>query len=77
MKEAKRWPVGKASNSYQKTSWLCRFSCVPSTAVNTTEMWQAETFDLETIVRELGWTGEIGFNFMSSSYLAHETHPML
>ena len=35
---------------------------VPSTAVNSTEMWAAETFDPDTIRRELGWAQEIGLN---------------
>ena len=32
-----------------------------STAVNQLEMWQAETFELETIGGELGWTASLGF----------------
>ena len=35
---------------------------MPSTAVNTTELWQADTFDAETVDRELGWAQGIGFN---------------
>jgi len=62
MTEVHRWSAEKAWNWYQKTPCLCGFNFLPSTAVNTTEMWQAETFDLETIDRELGWAGEIGFN---------------
>ena len=42
--------------------WLCGFNYLPSTAVNSTEMWQRETFDLETIRRELGWAQQIGLN---------------
>lgn len=34
----------------------------PSTAVNSTDMWQAESFDPETIDRELGWAQDIGFD---------------
>jgi hypothetical protein len=35
---------------------------VPSTACNTTEWWQADTFDPQTIDRELGWAEDLGFN---------------
>jgi hypothetical protein len=34
----------------------------PGTAINQLEMWQAETFDPETIDRELGWAKSIGMN---------------
>jgi hypothetical protein len=40
----------------------CNF--IPSTAINQLEMWQAETFDPETIETELGWAESIGFNTM-------------
>ncbi|MHC5000799.1 MAG: hypothetical protein ACYTE1_08295 [Planctomycetota bacterium] len=35
---------------------------LPATACNQLEMWQAETFDPETIDRELGWAEDLGFN---------------
>ncbi len=38
----------------------CNF--IPSTAVNQLEMWQADTFDVHTIDRELGWAADIEFN---------------
>lgn len=34
---------------------------VPSTAVNATEMWQADTFDLDTIGDELGAAKKVGY----------------
>lgn len=42
--------------------WTCGFNFVASSAVNSTEMWQAATFDPDTITRELGWSAGIGFN---------------
>lgn len=36
----------------------------PVTAINQLEMWQADTFDPQTIDRELGWAENIGFNTM-------------
>ncbi len=57
-----RWTAQRALAWADKQPWLCGFNFLPSTAVNTTELWQAETFDLKTIDRELGWAHEIGFN---------------
>jgi hypothetical protein len=59
---ADRWPAGKACDWYQQVPRPCGFNFLPSTAVNTTEMWQADTFDAATIDRELGWAEAIGFN---------------
>ena len=42
--------------------WRCGFNYLPSSAVNSTEMWQAATFDLPTIERELNWARDIGLN---------------
>jgi len=57
-----RWTEKQANQWYAKQPWLvgCNFS--PSTSINQLEMWQKETFDPETIDRELGWAEEIGFN---------------
>ncbi len=57
-----RWPAERVRQWYEKQPWLCGFNYVPSTAVNTTEMWQAQTFDPKTIDRELSWAHGIGFN---------------
>jgi hypothetical protein len=51
-------------------NWLRGSDYIPSTAVNQLEMWQAETFDPETIGRELRWADEIGMNCMRV-YLHH------
>ena len=57
-----RWTTQQAWAWYKEQPWLVGFNYVPSTACNTTEWWQAETFDPETIDRELGWAKGIGFN---------------
>jgi len=57
-----RWTTNRAWDWYQSRVWLCGFNYVVSTAVNSTEMWQGESFDLETINRELDWEKNIGFN---------------
>lgn len=56
-----RWTAEEANAWYARQPWLvgCNFS--PSTAINQLEMWQADTFDPETIDRELGWAEDIGF----------------
>src|SRR5690606_32838010 len=56
------WSIEKANDWYEKQGWLvgCNFS--PSTAINQLEMWQEESFDPETIDRELGWAEDLGFN---------------
>jgi hypothetical protein len=56
------WPAERAWDWYRKQLWLVGFNFVPSTACNTTEWWQEETFDPTTIERELGWASGIGFN---------------
>ncbi len=57
-----RWMPERARAWYEACAWPCGFNYLPATAVNSTEMWQAETFDPATIERELGWAREIGFN---------------
>ena len=63
-KESTRWSNKQAWQWYDSQPWLvgCNFS--PSTAINQLEMWQEDTFDLETIDRELGWLNAIGMNFV-------------
>ncbi|NQV32079.1 MAG: cellulase family glycosylhydrolase [Phycisphaeraceae bacterium] len=59
---AAQWTVEEAQVWAQDHGWLvgCNFS--PSTAINQLEMWQAESFDPNTIDRELGWAHDLGFN---------------
>ncbi len=57
-----RWTESAANAWWSERPWVCGFNFLPSSAVNILEMWRRETFDLETIERELGWAGEIGFN---------------
>ena len=57
-----QWNIEKANKWYAQQPWLVGCNFVPSTAINPLEMWQAETFDLETIDRELSWAQDIGFN---------------
>jgi hypothetical protein len=59
---AERWTPERAHEWYAAQAWLVGCNFAPSTAINQLEMWQAETFDPETIDRELGWAKSIGFN---------------
>jgi cyclophilin family peptidyl-prolyl cis-trans isomerase len=58
------WPVEKAQAWYAAQPWLVGANFAPSNAINQLEMWQADTFDLQTIDRELGWASQIGMNTM-------------
>ncbi len=57
-----RWSQEKAWEWHSAQPWLFGCNFVPSTAVNDTEMWQAETFDPRTIDRELAWAEGLGYN---------------
>jgi hypothetical protein len=57
-----RWSVEKAAAWQSDLPWLVGCNYIPSSAINQLEMWQADTFDLETIDRELGWAEGLGFN---------------
>jgi hypothetical protein len=69
-KAAEMWSVEKAQEWGRMQNWLRGCNFIPSTAINQLEMWQAETFDPETIGRELRWADEIGMNCMRV-YLHH------
>lgn len=55
------WPRDKALAWQKQAGWLVGCNFIPSSAINQLEMWQAETFDPETIDRELGWAEGLGF----------------
>src|SRR5258706_5536268 len=56
-----RWRAERANEWYRQRPWVMGSNFIPSTAINQLEMWQAETFDLATIDRELGWAQQLGF----------------
>jgi len=57
-----RWTQAEANAWYKEQPWLVGCNFIPSTAINELEMWQADTFDTETIDRELGLAESIGMN---------------
>jgi len=58
------WTHEHARAWADSTGWLVGSNFVPSDAINQLEMWQAATFDPQTIDRELGWAESLGFNTM-------------
>lgn len=59
---AERWTAEQANAWYEKQPWLVGCNYLPNNAINQLEMWQADSWDPETIDRELGWAESIGFN---------------
>ncbi|MDJ1479038.1 glycoside hydrolase family 2 TIM barrel-domain containing protein [Cytophagaceae bacterium YF14B1] len=62
--QAGRWTIEKANAWYAKQPFLVGANFIPSTAVNELEMWQADTFDPQTIDRELALAESLGMNIM-------------
>jgi len=58
------WTKEQAKTWYSKQPWLVGANFLPSSAINELEMWQAETFDIMAIARELKWAASIGMNTM-------------
>lgn len=56
-----RWSIERARAWQASTPWLVGCNYMPSTAVNQLEMFQADSFDPETIDRELGYAEDLGF----------------
>ncbi len=76
-RKSTRWSTEEVWNWYDEQDWPVGCNYVPSTAVNPTEMWQADTFDPETIDRELDWANSIGMNSVRVflQYLVWEDDP--
>lgn len=62
------WTAEKANEWYSKEKWPVGCNFTPSTAINTIEMWDAETYDSVSIDRELGWAENIGFNTLRVNF---------
>jgi len=57
-----RWSEQEAWEWYNSLPWLVGANFNPSTSINQLEFWQEDTFDPETIERELKWSADIGMN---------------
>lgn len=62
-----RWSEEKAWLWKKEQGWLCGFNYLPRTAVNWSEMWQAESFTPEVIAQELAWAHEVGYNTLRTN----------
>ena len=58
------WSAEKANAWYSQHKWITGANYIPANAINQLEMWQADSFDPDTIDKELGWAESIGFNTM-------------
>lgn len=58
------WSKEKSREWYSGIEWPVGANFTPSSAINQIEFWQEDTFDPETIDRELSWAADIGFNTM-------------
>lgn len=74
---SRRWSAAAAQIWFSKQAWPLGFNYIPSTAINTTEMWQKETFDPATIEREMSAARKVGFNTarVFLQYLVWEDDP--
>ena len=54
-----RWTEERAARWALDQPWLVGCNFTPSTASNQLEMWQPETFDSDTIARELRWASDM------------------
>lgn len=59
---AERWTAERADRWYAAQPWIVGANFLPSTAINQLEMFQAETWDPQTINRELGLARATGMN---------------
>jgi hypothetical protein len=72
-----QWPAQQAWKWYKAQPWLVGFNYIPATAINTTEMWQRETFDPAAIEREMTVAQGVGLNCarVFVQYLVWENDP--
>jgi len=59
-----RWTEAEAFAWQEKHGWMVGCNFNPSTAINQLEHFQSESFDPETIDRELGWAADIGMRII-------------
>jgi len=73
----RRWGVQRARAWEEGQPWRVGVNLLPSSAVNSTEMWQEETFDPDTLERELGWARGLGLSAVRVflQFLVHARDP--
>ena len=60
--EHRRWSLQQARDWYAALPWLVGCNFTPSYAINQIDFWQAGSFDIGVIDRELRWAAELGMN---------------
>jgi hypothetical protein len=72
-----RWSEEKAWEWYEARPWINGCNYLPSYAGNSTECWQADTFDPEVIDKELALAESVGYNSIRvlMQYLVWENNP--
>jgi hypothetical protein len=58
------WTPEAATAWYAEQPWMVGSNYLPRSAINELEMWQAETFDPDTIDQEFGWAEHLGMTTM-------------
>ena len=61
------WPPERAQDWSARHPLPIGFNYLPRTAVNWTELWHRESFDLPTIEQELSWAADIGFDSLRTT----------
>jgi hypothetical protein len=56
------WSTDKANEWHKGKKWILGFNYLPASAVNSTEMWQSESFDAGAMERELALASRYGYN---------------
>jgi len=57
-----KWSKQQSRDWYDKQPWLIGCNFLPSNAINQLEMFQQESFDQQTIEKEVEWANNLGFN---------------
>ena len=57
-----KWGKKQAREWYTIEPWLIGFNFLPSNAINQLEMFQQESYDPQTIEKEIAWAKSLGFN---------------
>ncbi len=60
--DARRWTEERIWDWWRSVGVVRGVNYVPRNAVNSTEMWMADTFDKDVIDEELGWAHRAGYN---------------
>lgn len=56
------WSKEKALKWQKEHPYTIGVNYIPQTAINSTEMWEEESFDIKTIDKELHWAHNYGYN---------------